>query len=214
MDHRRKKEITVRRAQIYRLVELKNDEIERLRRQIEELDAEYGELWEELRAAGESVEAQTVTDPIVTVINPIVPEEVDIELQAANCTGSTWPRSKRTWPKKRGAMAMDGKYAGTFEIRGDDVHIDIPHSARESELAKHLLEIQRVNNLAYAIADALAPELVISDAVPTERDGEIWYDVESLDAEEEDRELAYCEARELLRHHPDWHNLVQVKGIT
>lgn len=56
MDQRRKREIELRRKQIARLVEEKTVEINRLDRERENLYAEDGELWEELRAGTVGVE--------------------------------------------------------------------------------------------------------------------------------------------------------------
>jgi hypothetical protein len=108
-------------------------------------------------------------------------------------------------------MTMVGKYAGTFEIVDLDqvtLHMDDP--TQEQALAARLAQIQKINDLTYAIADVAAPELLISNAAPVTADGATWYELDSLDIEN-DYELAYCVARDLLHHHPTQPNLVQVK---
>jgi hypothetical protein len=110
-------------------------------------------------------------------------------------------------------MSMKRKYAGTFEILdNEDIELHFTRCTKSKALADRQREIEHIRDLALAIADIAAPEVLISSSTPVTVDGETWYDLHSIeDKEDFEGEIEYADARDLFYHHPAQPNLVQVK---
>jgi hypothetical protein len=68
-----------------------------------------------------------------------------------------------------------------------------------------------IYQLAFELAAEAATGIIDNSCNWCEiHDDERWLDLNSLEPGDCDRELRYCEARELLRHHPSLPHLVQI----
>ena len=91
-----------------------------------------------------------------------------------------------------------------------------PHDPTECPLCKPLCV------MALSIADACAPETIITASMPVDLDGETWYDtntpsdlIDDITVRDFfDEEFVYSEARNLLRIHPTQPNMVQIATVS